>query len=755
MIPILYGSVGGEITSTVEAYLQSQGIGPLTDCIEGVVIEERNGQYELEMTYPITGRHYTDIAISCCIKVVPFVNGTPQLFEIYRMTKPINGRVKIYGRHIGYRLSYNTVTPFSLSNCTAAQAFAGLKSHAVEDCPFTFWTDFSGTAVSFKIGEPMSFRSCLGGTDGSILDLWSGEYEWDNFTIKFHNGRGTDNGVSLRYGKNITDLTQDENIENTITGIVPFWKGYDENSQEVIVSCGPVYSSNADRFSFKRTVPHDFSPDFSEAPTVQLLQQTAQAWVTNNKIGEPDVDLTVSFVQLADTTDYKNLKVLETVNLCDTVHVEFPELGVSATSKVIRTEYDFTKDRYKSITLGSTKASNLVKTIQEIATPEGIEDITRNQNALEQAVANVTKAIRGSNGGYVKMLDTNGDGYTDEIVILDADSNGVLEDAVNVWRWNNRGLGFSSNGYMGPYTTAITADGKIVANFITAGVLTGLEINNGNGTFHVSASGTVTANSLEVNNGNGTFQVDTSGNVTANSLTSNNATITGGSFQVSSGNDQYSYLRFSGSNYQTEVQTGLIYQEELVGSSRVSITMTPRQYEVKNSSANKALLKMAHDPSFGGELYLYDENGAARLHIDAHDGLSIYAINPDYDTNNISFYDSNLQLQGFISSNPAENAILIGETSSSSWTSVTWRPMKYYRAFVLNACRGSGSGVMASTYIPYEQARLCTSSSVETWAHSAQNGNYSGRCYFDFTNNRIYLISSGYSDCKVKIYGIT
>ena len=183
--------------------------------------------------------------------------------------------------------------------------------------------------------------------------------------------------------------------------------------------------------------------------------------------------------------------------------------------------------------------------------------------------------------------------------------------------------------------------------------------------------------------------------------------------------------------------------------------MTPRQYEVKNSSANKALLKMAHDPSFGGELYLYDENGAARLHIDAHDGLSIYAINPDYDTNNISFYDSNLQLQGFISSNPAENAILIGETSSSSWTSVTWRPMKYYRAFVLNACRGSGSGVMASTYIPYEQARLCTSSSVETWAHSAQNGNYSGRCYFDFTNNRIYLISSGYSDCKVKIYGIT
>lgn len=488
MIPILYGSVRsiivsrnnkaytndtGEVYTVLKDYLNTDtlGIGALVDVIDGVVIEERNNQYELEFVYPISGRHYSDIAISCYVKVDPFVGGTPQLFEIYRITKPINGRVTIYARHVGYRLSYNTVMPFKLTDCTAKQAMDQLAANAIEECPFHFWSDFTGTAREFKIGSPSTFRTCLGGMDGSVLDHWSGEYEWDNFTVKLHKQRGSDNGVSLIYGKNITDLKQDENIENTVTGLVPFWKGYNENNEEVLVCADPVYSDNADKFPFKRTVPHDFSSDFSEPPTEELLTETTRNYIVNNKVGEPDIDLTVSFITLSDTIEYEHLGLLERVNLCDTVHVEFNDLGVSATAKVTRTEYDFLKERYRSVTLGSSKTNNISNTIQSLAIAPAVEQVSKSQSLLEQAIARSTNAIRGNNGGFVKILDANNDGINDEIVFLDQASGGDLTRARNVWRWNMGGLGFSSNGYGGPYSTAITSDGEIVATLITSGYL--------------------------------------------------------------------------------------------------------------------------------------------------------------------------------------------------------------------------------------------------------------------------------------------
>lgn len=488
MIPILYGSVksvivsldnkaytdeNGNVYTVLKTFLDTDtmGLGPLSDVIDGVVIEERNGIYELEMTYPISGRHYHDIEISGYIKAMPFVDGSPQLFEIYRITKPISGKVKIYGRHVSYRLSYNTVMPFKLENCTAEQVLEALKNNAIEDCPFDFWTDFTGTARQFKIGAPSTFRSCLGGTDGSVLDHWSGEYEWDNFNVKFHKARGNDNGVSIVYGKNLIDLTQDENIENTVTGVVPFWRGYDANNEEVLVTCDPVYSANALRFPFKRTVPLDFSSDFSEAPTPELLRTTAENYVVNNKLGEPEVDLRVSFIPLSDTIEYEHLKLLEKVNLCDTVHVEFSELGVAATAKVTRTEFDFIRERYKSITLGSSTTTNIATTIQSVALNPALTEINKSQTLLEQAINSATASIRGSNGGYVKVLDANGDGVNDEIVFLDEASGGDLNRAVNVWRWNMGGLGFSNHGYAGPYTAAITSGGEIVATLMTAGYL--------------------------------------------------------------------------------------------------------------------------------------------------------------------------------------------------------------------------------------------------------------------------------------------
>jgi hypothetical protein len=96
------------------------------------------------------------------------------------------------------------------------------------------------------------------------------------------------------------------------------------------------------------------------------------------------------------------------------------------------------------------------------------QKLDRNYKQLEQAIIDATQAITGNSGGYVILNDTNDDGKPDEILVMDYEDINVAE---NVWRWNKEGLGHSKNGYGGPYSTAITADGQIVANFITTGTL--------------------------------------------------------------------------------------------------------------------------------------------------------------------------------------------------------------------------------------------------------------------------------------------
>ena len=223
MKPILFAENSTTFTTN--------GIGRLSDAISCIVIEERNGQYELEMVYPIDGQHYSDIGIRKIIVAIPSDGASLQAFRIYQMSKPINGKVTINARHITYDLSKNTSMPFSVaaSPTACASTLAGLKSNAVETCPFTFWTDVT-TGASYTQTVPGSIKSRLGGVEGSVLDQFGGEFEWDNWTVKLHNQRGrlaTTTGLSLRYGKNITDITQEENIAETVTGVVPYWIDYE------------------------------------------------------------------------------------------------------------------------------------------------------------------------------------------------------------------------------------------------------------------------------------------------------------------------------------------------------------------------------------------------------------------------------------------------------------------------------------------------------------------------------------------------
>lgn len=619
MIPVLFDP------STTS--FNSNGIGPLIDTISCKVIEELNGQYELEMTYPKTGKYFSEIKYSSIILAKPFQNGEFQAFRIYKISKPMKGNVQIYARHISYQLNYIPCSAFSGQSC--AEVMANIKTAVAEYCPFNFSTDitenrtkqsknlladldttgdsdakapdylvnqtyakgdyvkysgkiyqaiventdeewtkshwqemnvpyvgFTNAAINnvngiiklvedvnaltvwircekskryvitkmlshlFTIGtmtqipsagkivsnivtdptkrkleyttssdaeyllvylfqrtadgdimdrivnsaairslgtytwmlyEPKTIRTfLLGEDDNSIQAIYGGEYEWDNYNVILHENRGSDKGVRIRYGKNLLDLTQEENIENTITGIYPVWKS---DGTVVELPEKVVHSDNAGNFPYLRTIIQDFSGDFDNMPTEDELRDMANLYIQNEGIGVPEVSLTVNFVNLSETEEYKDVYALQSVNMGDLVTVEFPDLEVMTKQKVSKTEYDVLNERYLTVTIG-----NLEKKIDTT-----LED---QMNALSQKVSEeeaqnkidrATGVMNAGTRGHV-IIGRNDDGFANEMFFLD---NPNVALAKNVLRINMNGIGFSSNGIRGPYYQAWTLDGHL------------------------------------------------------------------------------------------------------------------------------------------------------------------------------------------------------------------------------------------------------------------------------------------------------
>jgi len=497
----------------------TNGLGRL-DCISCKVTEERNGMYELEMEIAESANHAREIEMSSIIVAKPSQGANNQPFRVYKITKPINGIFSVCAQHISYQLSYIPVMPFSVvasaSACNAA--LQGLVANAAETCPFTFWTNVT-TVASYQQSVPESLRSRLGGVAGSILDQFGGEFEWDNYTVKLWTNRGvTTPTVSLRYGKNIIDLNQEENIENTITGIVPYWQDA-EGDTPITLPEKVVDSSTASNYPFKRTIPFDFSREFEEQPTESQLRAKAQAYINQSGIGVPEVSIELSFVNLADTDEYKDVAALQNVKLCDRVGVYFEKLDISTTAKVVQTVYDVLTERYDSIQIGSVKTS-LARTIS--SQDGAIETLATNtkrmfgqySNEVGEIVDEATAWLTSGDGYVVAHKDSNGNWK--EILFMDHDNE---EDAVNVLRINENGIGFSSTGVAGPYTQAWTLDGKIVIGGTNAPSITVYDnATPPNIIFQTSASGTVWNSTNSSMNAAGTL--------TASGATLTNATIT-------------------------------------------------------------------------------------------------------------------------------------------------------------------------------------------------------------------------------------
>ena len=450
MIPILYNGTEQSFTSN--------GLGRLSDAISCKVVEERNATYELEMTYPITGVHFDDIQEGRIILAQPFDGGLTQPFTIYQISKPLNQVVTIKAQHISYQLSGIVVMPFEASSCTAA--IAGIKSNSASSNPFNFMTDKQVTA-NFSVTAPTAARALLCGQQGSLLDVYGkGDYEFNRFDVNLRVNRGADNGVTLRYGKNITDLKNVIDMTNVYTGIVPYWMDGEGNT--VTLPEKVVQSGHESDYPFQIIKSVDFSSNWENEPTQAQLRTAAQNYVESNEGWKLKNNITVSFVALWNTEEYKNIAPLERVKMCDTVHVQVPKFGIDFSTKVVKTDYNVLLEKYNSITLGDTYYTLSTVFNEEIASSE-----ERQTSHMQKAIARATKLIQGGLGGHV-VFNVNADGEPQEILIMDTDD---IQTAVNVIRMNLAGIGFSTHGYNGPFNTAWTIDGHFVADYIDTGTL--------------------------------------------------------------------------------------------------------------------------------------------------------------------------------------------------------------------------------------------------------------------------------------------
>ena len=466
-------------------------LGNLTDCTACTATEERNGIYEAKFTVPMQSDIYSKIQTGRFISAKPNDISNNQKFRIYkRFDDKIAKTTTFYCEHIRYKLAGIPVAPDTYSG-TPASILSDMLTSVNANTEFSAWSDIS-TVKDITMEIPSTAGAMLAGQKGSLLDTFGGEFEFDNYTVKLHQNRGQEKKTEIRYRKNLTGFTCTEDTTNTYTHVYPFYRN--EDGVYVQLDSKVITLANASNLPFERCYILDLSAEFDTPPAKAQLQAKANAFINANDLDTVARHYKVSFVPLWQTEEYKNLAVLERCSLCDTVTVIHEKEKVKA--KIIKTVYDVLNERYISIEMGNAK-SNFAQTVtQQLKQVD--DNISSTKSFLQQSIERQTKRITGNQGGYVVMNDDNQDGYPDEILIMNDLSIGA---ATKLWRANLSGIGYSNNGYNGPFELAMTMDGEINASMITTGSLNASMITTGILNADLIKAGTIKSvnNNMSVN----------------------------------------------------------------------------------------------------------------------------------------------------------------------------------------------------------------------------------------------------------------
>lgn len=409
LFPLLYASN--------EVSFDNNGKGALYDCLACEVTEELNGRYELQMTYPIDGIHFDEIELRSIILCKPNMVDRVQPFRVYRITKPMNGKVKIYAEHISYDLNGIPMNPFSVLNL--ADAIKAFNENAQIENSFVMYTNKS-EVKPMTISKPISYRAALGGTDQSLLETYGGEFRFDWYDIYYLNQRGTNTGVELRYGKNLQNVEQDSNMSSTFSGVLAYWTDGEGNSS---VQSDIIYASQ--EHTYDKIYSLDATEHFENKPSKEELNTYAQDYISEYHPEIPEFSITVQYQD--------NPELMEAIGLGDYVSVIFTKLGVNGTAECTKTVYDALKRRYKSINLGEVQNrvastfSNIVtqltqtrqkliddtrrviKEFQEEADSLriSISDVSGSTTQITQTINNIETAVSTLNHSLVAIQDAN------------------------------------------------------------------------------------------------------------------------------------------------------------------------------------------------------------------------------------------------------------------------------------------------------------------------------------------------------------
>lgn len=404
--PILY--------ETNETDFFSLGLGPIKTATEAFVTEERNGSFILEGKVIVDDEVYPLLQENRIIKADASPALTDQRFRIKRIVPNHEGQAEIYAEHVSYLSQELPMKPEVFVNGNGNSALLIWKSAILDDNPFFVDSDITtDSKTNWRIDKVENPRQALGGVEGSILDVWGGEYRFDNYHISLLKKRGTTANTILAYGRNITDFEQERNIMTTYTTVYPFAIYTDDKEEERIVTIDGyvVDCDNITDYPNRNVLPVDFSNEFEhdEVPTKAKLKQLAQDYIKNNDIGIPKTSIKVSFLDLAQTADYADIATLETVELCDDVRVHYEKLGVDTIAKVIRTKWNVLRGAYEEIEIGEKRT-----TLSSI-----INDTQTSIKEIENQTGSAIIAANGKNMIFHGLFGENGEGEPTAIRVGD------------------------------------------------------------------------------------------------------------------------------------------------------------------------------------------------------------------------------------------------------------------------------------------------------------------------------------------------
>lgn len=434
-----------------ETAFDTYGLGEL-NVTKGTVTRERNGNYTLYAEIPVNDPTVASLEKEMKLKADAGLRTKNQTFEISRIVKDSSNIVKIYGQHISHKLEYMGLVNGRAFNGSAFTALAIWHNATIGDLRFDVWSDIQTTNKGmFDISKMENARLALGGVEGSILDIYGGEYEFDNMTVRLHKQLGRTAPTVLEYGRNILSAESDETIESAYTSVLPYAtytpdkpEGDTSDSQPdpVTVTLPENYVDSKYKalYAHRRIKVVDFSSEFKsdskskDIPTPDKLRKLATDYMEHNAIGKPKINIKIEYADLAKTLDYADNGWIEELELCDIVPIYYPQIGLTdETAKVTTITYDFVNERNESVEFGDI-GTNVRATMQS-GLAGRVDDIAKAQQDFENTLPDYLLNAQGNKVWYNRP-----DNSEHKVGDIWFEKNG-LYDRMYVWngsQWEKR-----------------------------------------------------------------------------------------------------------------------------------------------------------------------------------------------------------------------------------------------------------------------------------------------------------------------------